>query len=293
MTHTENRSGGAYGYRELNVGETVNMAVGGDRRAVRLVAFDDRSVTVQVNRTTVRIPLGHFADRRLGNPPGDVPQVIEIGGLKIGAEVTRALMRGTRYSRSLVNLDKDARLWIGQAGRPMSPPGPHVFPLPDYAWHFGENWLQPVPYGWHLGVDLDAQRGHPMVAVAGGTVVAIRHYDPEREEEDYWGNNLGLLGDDGLLTCYMHWDRLATGVDVGSRLRAGEPVGWVGRSGFETKPFATHLHLEVMVLKRPRAFTFAYELEPDVLPTPNRFLQPELGGYAVDPYPYLVEWYLA
>jgi murein DD-endopeptidase MepM/ murein hydrolase activator NlpD len=253
---------------------------------------------VRVDGARARIPLGHFADRRLGNSPGDVPNVVEIEGVKVGAEVNRTYMRGTRYSTSLVNLHRDARLTIGPAGAPMTPPGAHVFPLPDYAWNYGENWLQAVPYGWHLGVDLDAARGHPLLAIADSTVIAIRRFDAARQAdavhppEDYWGNNLALLGDDGILYCYMHWERLAEGIVIGRRVRAGAVVGAVGRSGFESKPFATHLHLEMMVLKHPERFTFAYALEPEVLPTPNRYLQAAVEGHAINPYPYLVEWYL-
>jgi hypothetical protein len=47
----------------------------------------------------------------------------------------------------------------------------------------------------------------------------------------------------------------------------------------------------MMILRHPEAFYFAYALEPKVLPTPNRFLQAEVEGYAINPYPYLVEWY--
>ena len=47
-----------------------------------------------------------------------------------------------------------------------------------------------------------------------------------------------------------------------------------------------------MILRHPEKFRFAFELELDVLPTPNRVLLPETEGYAVNPYPYLVEWYL-
>jgi murein DD-endopeptidase MepM/ murein hydrolase activator NlpD len=122
-------------------------------------------------------------------------------------------------------------------------------------------------------------------------VIAVRRFDATRQQEDYWGNNLALLGDDGILYCYMHWDHLAEGIDVGSRVRAGVRIGAVGRSGFERKPFATHLHLELMLLRHPQAFRFAYELEPEVLPTPNRFLQAEVEGHVINPYPYLVEWY--
>ena len=120
--HTDARTGIASAYRELNVGETtIYTTTGGLQVEVRLDAFDQRSIAVQVDRTSARIPLGHFADRRLGNPPGDIPNVVEIEGLKIGADVTRAYMAGTRYSLSLIHLDRDARLYVGQAGRPRGP----------------------------------------------------------------------------------------------------------------------------------------------------------------------------
>ncbi len=278
-------------YHELDRGESLCYTTASGIGAVlTLVAVDDRSATVAVGGQTRKIELGHFTDTTAVLPRGEAVSVVKVGGLKVGADATRPLMTGTRYSLSLLNLHKDARLYIGDAGRPLSPVGKHVFPLPGYKWGFADNWLARVPYGWHLGIDLNADRGHPIVAVVDGTVAAIRHYD-EHAEEDYWGNNLALLGDDGILYCFMHWDRLAEGVAAGSRLRAGDVIGLLGRSGFETKPFPSHLHLEMMILRHPERFFFAYGLEPDVLSTPNRYLQPEVEGHIVNPYPYLVEWY--
>ena len=34
------------------------------------------------------------------------------------------------------------------------------------------------------------------------------------------------------------------------------------------------------------------ELDLEVLPTPNRYLPAEVEGHVINPYPYLVEWYL-
>ena len=45
------------------------------------------------------------------------------------------------------------------------------------------------------------------------------------------------------------------------------------------------------ILQNSEAFYFAYALEPEVLPTPNRYLQAEVEGHVINPYPYLVEWY--
>lgn len=281
-------------YHELDIGERLDFVLkDGSRRTIVVEAIDERSTTVRVDAVSYRIPLGHFTPTTTAHPPGDVVNVIDVAGVKIGADANRTFMRGSKYSLSLLDLHKDARLYIGETGEPMSPPGPHLFPVADYDWNYADNWLNKVPYGWHLGIDPNAELGHPLVAVTDGTVIAIRHYRPEpNEPEDYWGNNLGLLGDDGVLYCYMHWDKLAEGIAEGARLKAGDAIGTVGRSGFETKPFPTHLHFEMMILKRPESFSFAYEIDPDVLPTPNRLLQPEVQGHVINPYPYLVEWYL-
>jgi murein DD-endopeptidase MepM/ murein hydrolase activator NlpD len=282
-------------YYELNIGETLNHATkDGNQTTIRLEAITNRDLTVCVNSTTVSIPLGHFASTKVAQAPGDVVNVVEVEGVKIGADVTKAFMSGTKYSLSLVNLRKDARLYVASAGEPMSPAGVHRFPIADYQWNFADNWLNKVPYGWHLGIDPNAELGQQLVAVTDGTVIAIRHYDPAPDEpEDYWGNNLGLLGDDGILYLYMHWDQLAAGIVEGSVVQAGDALGTVGRSGFETKPFPTHLHFEMLILKHPGRFYFAYELEPEVLETPNRFLPPDVEGHVINPYPFLVEWYLA
>jgi murein DD-endopeptidase MepM/ murein hydrolase activator NlpD len=280
-------------YHDLSVGESiVYTTVDGAEKKVRLEAVDDRSATVQVNESRAKIPLG-FADTTIALPPGELLDVVEMEGLRIGADATKAFMIGTRYSLSLLNLHKDARLYVGEVGQPLSPVGTHIFPLPNYnEWDLGGTWLKKVIYGWHLGVDLRADLGYPIVSVTDGVVVAVRHYDPERDEEDYWGNNLGVLGDDGILYCYMHWDRLAEGIAEGGRVRAGDFIGPLGRTGFETKPFPSHLHFEMMILRHPEKFYFAYGPEPEVLTTPNRFLQPEVDGHVINPYPFLVEWYL-
>jgi murein DD-endopeptidase MepM/ murein hydrolase activator NlpD len=280
-------------YYELNIGETLELSLPeGNQATIRLEAIGNQELTVSVNGTAVTIPLGHFASTIVAQPPGDVVNVVEVEGVKIGADMTRAFMSGSKYSLTLVNLRKDARLYINAAGERLSPPGVYRFPIADYQWNFADNWLNKVPYGWHLGIDPNAEVGQPLVAVTDGTILAIRHY-PAGAPEDYWGNNLALLGNDGVLYLYMHWDALAPGIDEETRVQAGDAIGTVGRSGFETKPFPTHLHFEMMLLKHPERFYFAYEVEPEVLQTPNRFLPAEVEGFVINPYPFLVEWYLA
>ena len=292
--HPRERLASSGVYRELDVGEsTVCTTPRNGPCTVELQHVDERSVTVRVNGAAIPISLGHFASRSQGNPAGDVVSMVNREGLRIGADITGNYMSGSKYSLSMVNLPNDARIYAGPADEPLAGPGSYRFPVPDYEWNFGENWLNPVPYGWHLGVDLDGEQGRPLAAVTDGTVVAVRHFDAAHQEEDYWGNGLALLGDDRRIYIYMHWDSLAEGVSEGSRVRAGDALGRMGRSGFASKPFPTHLHFEILILRHPERFRFAFELEPDVLPTPNRVLPPETEGCAVNPYPYLVEWYLS
>ncbi len=280
-------------YRELSVGESITCTTSnGKQRIVELKQVDDRSATVRIAGAATEIPLGHFTRRQQANPPDDVVNMVKIEGLRIGADITRRYMSGTKYSLSLLNLKKDARVFIGPADKPLSLPGKYAFPVPDYEWNFGEHWLQPVIYGWHLGIDIDAEDGHPLTAVTDGSILDIRHFDAAYQDEDYWGNGLAFLGDDRRLYIYMHWDSLAKGLSVGSRVSAGEIIGQMGRSGFDSMPIGTHLHFEIMILRHPEKFRFAFELEPEVLPTPNRILPPETEGFVVNPYPYLVEWYL-
>ena len=265
-------------YLELEVGESIICTTPGNEPcAVDLQHVDERAATVRVNGAVIPISLGHFARRSLGNPADDVVSMVNRERLRIGADMTRNYMNGSKYSLSMVNLKKDGRIYVGPADEPLSAPGSYEFPVPDYAWNFGENWLNPVPYGWHLGVDLDGDQGHPLAAVTDGTVVAVRHFDAAHQEEDYWGNGLALLGDDRRLYIYMHWDSLAAGVSEGSRLGAGDELGRMGRSGFASKPFPTHLHFEIMILRHPEKFALRLSSSPMFCPRRTACCCPKQG----------------
>jgi murein DD-endopeptidase MepM/ murein hydrolase activator NlpD len=282
-------------YIELDTGESLTYRLrSGMSVPVSLEGIGERTATVCLDGELVELPLGHFAPTTQPQPPGDLPSVVTRAGVRLGVDVTRTFMRGTRYSTSLINLQKDARLFIQDATDPLSPPGRHTFPLPEFDWHFADNWLCRVPYGWHLGIDLNAERGHPIVSVTDGVVLAIRRFQSGRDPDDFWGTNVAVLGDDGIVYLYAHPDSLESGVQEGRRLTSGQQIGRAGKSGFESKPYAPHLHFEMFLLAHPERFRFTFALEPDLpsLATPNRYLEPETQGFAVNPYPYLVDWYL-
>lgn len=102
----------------------------------------------------------------------------------------------------------------------------------------------------HKGVDVLADKGVPVVAVADGTV---------RWVHDEWGGrccDVALVHDDGWRSRYFHLDNdtpgtddgravgIAPGVRPGARVVAGQVLGWVGDSG-NAESTVPHLHFEL------------------------------------------------
>lgn len=87
--------------------------------------------------------------------------------------------------------------------------------------------------GVHLGVDLRAWTGTPILAPARGRVVSVR-------KEYLGGNTVRIDHGDGWISHYMHLSE--THVSVGTELSRGEPLGAAGATGRVTGP---HLHWAV------------------------------------------------
>lgn len=102
----------------------------------------------------------------------------------------------------------------------------------------------------HKGSDLVADRMAPVVAVADGVVASIHNLPAEDccyvmiRHDDGWSslyvhlNNDTYPGDDGLGI------GVAPGLDVGTRVAAGQVIGWVGDSG-NAEGSIPHLHFEL------------------------------------------------
>jgi murein DD-endopeptidase MepM/ murein hydrolase activator NlpD len=87
----------------------------------------------------------------------------------------------------------------------------------------------------HLGVDLAAPYGTPVMAVADGDVV-------EASWAGSYGRTVGIRHDAEYATGYSHLDAIAPGIVPGARVLKGEVIGFVGRSGLTTGP---HLHFSM------------------------------------------------
>lgn len=193
-------------------------------------------------------PGGRFAALRLrlvaahlGAPAGTV---VTLGSLAARGVPAPEPHRPASFAaaRTTAGRAAPATVRIARAAAHLAP-GRHAFPLPS-----------PVPvtdtYGtgragvsWHHGVDLFAPRGTPVLAVADGTLLEVG-WNP------LGGNRLWLRDAAGNLFYYAHLDAFAEGVRSGAGVRAGAPLGTVGRSG-DAERTPAHLHFEI----HPAGFT--------------------------------------
>jgi murein DD-endopeptidase MepM/ murein hydrolase activator NlpD len=87
--------------------------------------------------------------------------------------------------------------------------------------------------GWHRGMDIKADHGAAVIAVAEGVVVASG-------VEPRYGRVVKIEHEDGFMTVYAHNDRNL--VRVGDVVPAGHKIATIGRTGRAT---GWHLHFEI------------------------------------------------
>jgi murein DD-endopeptidase MepM/ murein hydrolase activator NlpD len=119
----------------------------------------------------------------------------------------------------------------------------------------------------HCGVDLFDSRGTIVHAVADGQVVAV--FAESRGEA---GRLVAIHHGAGLRSLYMHLDEIRPGLEAGQPIRAGEPVGTLGSTGFVRS--LPHLHFAITHDSLGR--TWYLDPEPMlrtavVLPAPRSF----------------------
>ncbi len=90
-------------------------------------------------------------------------------------------------------------------------------------------------YRPHVGVDLAANYGTPVRAIADGRV-----------EQAGWAGELGnavrINHERGMTSIYGHMERISPDIHAGSYVRMGQVIGWVGSTGLSTGP---HLHFAI------------------------------------------------
>lgn len=88
----------------------------------------------------------------------------------------------------------------------------------------------------HKGVDFRASTGTPIPAAGAGRVVA-RGYNRGH------GNYVKIRHNGSYETLYAHMSKFVKDVKVGTNVRQGQTIGYVGSTGYSTGP---HLHYEII-----------------------------------------------
>lgn len=199
-------------------------------------------------------PSGHVHEVR----PGDtLSGIAKRYGVSVSALVAANQLSGPdapiRIGRRLVIPARDATSAATAAQSPARPlprrlalprmPATLVLAVPN----FGEllpffSWPVEGPVsstfgrrrnGWHRGIDIKADQRAPIMAAAGGVVIASGI-------ERRYGRVVKIEHPGGFLTVYAHNDQ--NKVRVGDRVFPGQLVAIIGRTGRAT---AHHLHFEI------------------------------------------------
>jgi hypothetical protein len=116
----------------------------------------------------------------------------------------------------------------------------HPFPVAGLA-YWSDDWHAyrccPKPH-LHQGVDMMADGGTPLIAVADGVI-------SNKVDDPLW-SGLGLSITDGAGTRYFyaHLSAFVSGIHIGQRVQIGQIIGYVGNTG-DAAGGPTHLHFEV------------------------------------------------
>lgn len=95
----------------------------------------------------------------------------------------------------------------------------------------------------HEGLDIMAPEGREVLAIVSGKI-------DTKKWNNLGGNTIWLAGDDGMIYYYAHLSAYRDGIEEGVRVRGGEVIGFVGKTGNASTP---HLHFEIHKTKKSPA----------------------------------------
>ena len=133
-------------------------------------------------------------------------------------------------------------LGLTPAAAQAAPPARQVnldaFPVQGQC-HYSDTWHAPRGGGrLHEGTDIIAAEGRYIYAVTSGTITSVIQDRPGSRA----GNALRLTTSDGTYFFYAHLQAFADGIQTGTRVQAGQILGYNGSTGNAGIP---HLHFEI------------------------------------------------
>ncbi|MCD7935860.1 MAG: peptidoglycan DD-metalloendopeptidase family protein [Tannerellaceae bacterium] len=147
---------------------------------------------------------------------------------------------------------------------------------------FSNSRFHPVlkRYRAHHGVDYAAPVGTPVKTIGDGTVIAKGY-------EKGGGNYLKVKHNAVYTTTYMHLSKFEKGIQVGSRVRQGDVIAYVGSTGLSTGPhldFRVHKHgtpIDPLQMDAPPSEPVKPELQDNFLLAKQQFYA-ELDSFRVE-----------
>lgn len=148
------------------------------------------------------------------------PNSLKIGMVLVVPDLpTRTVRFGAPVAKPKTDVNAPAFVW------------PAVGPITTRFGVPGSDWIG----GYHMGLDIGAPSGSPIVAAADG-VVEFAGVDHAHG----YGNNVLIYHHDGYETLYAHMSRIEA--ESGQGVHQGDVIGYVGMTGYANGP---HLHFEV------------------------------------------------
>lgn len=243
---------------ELEVGESRQITLGNGEQVT--LALERIEVTRDELREAVREARVHVEVNGekavLGSGLYNLPA--EVGGIQIDCPVVMEY-----YSNSNADhwgLTGDARFRLWPAGSPLMEPGTFVYPVrqrwfasmtqsgnePTYV-DWGENPSNASIY-YHSGHDFGGAEGMDEIRSATDGLVLSSGGDTLKGYSDFPGDIrsdvVWILSDLGWMVRYSHMDSIYSEVVTGDRIRAGDPIGLMGKQGGSGG--WVHLHFEMM-----------------------------------------------
>ena len=271
-------------YFELDKEESVRFELEDNNpKKIKLKDVSPEDILVEIEGVEITVPL----PLRKGDEVLRNPYVME-QGLRVGAEVTKNWVGTNSYNNINLNLKKDARIYLSDAKLPFTPKKKYTFPTPDLDWDYYNQWLDKVEYGYHFGTDPWGPVGTPVISVTGGKVIAMRRFTPGIDKDDYWGRIISILGDDGIVYYYCHFDTVEPEIKEDALIKKGQSLGTMGTSGFGIlrKDIRPHLHFQ-MWLPRDKKTVFG----PISSQYAGFFHADRHDGFTINAYPYMLHWY--